>query len=454
MSLATMSQTQGSHSLGFSVYTNVSTLLSTVKPYYAKANSGDLLIDDEFDGSNPRAYLNYYSKAQTFSRLIMANNYSELTSLTLSPYVNDVALAKSYNFTSRDYIAYDIEDWSLTPLLEQNAEALYTQLACTFVHAAGYKFALTPEIDVPGWGQFSQISWGCVDLVDLQEQFLTGSTSALIRNVTQLISVAKGANPNLDVFVQLDMQAGSQALLESDILAMSMISGVNGVIIQDLCASSSCNSELATLINYTTSINSSAQSNPLPTSGALQLPTSVPMTTTKSSSIVSVSGSGFTPSTIVNLGYTSNFPPNADAIMSATTSSSGSWSGTFTAPWAAGSYKMIAIDAKGVSGTATLVVTSGSGGAAATIQIPKTAPSSSARNVKVTVSGSGFTPGAHVNFGYAANFPPTSGAIVGTTVSSTGTWSATFTAPWNAGSYKMTALDAKGVSASATLVVT
>ena len=84
------------------------------------------------------------------------------------------------NFTKNDYLGYDAEDWALTPKAEQNNQANYTRLACNYVHAAGYKFAYTPEVDVPGWGQFARINWTCVDMLDLQEQFNSGNTNSLI----------------------------------------------------------------------------------------------------------------------------------------------------------------------------------------------------------------------------------------------------------------------------------
>ena len=182
--------------------------------------------------------------------MILANNVSWLTSQTLGE-------AKQFNFGSSDYIDYDSEDWSLTPASEQAGMVQYTQQACNDVHAAGYKFAFSPEIDVPGWyglTQFSAINWTCVNFLDLQEQANSGSTSTLIKNVTTLLSESKAKNPNLVVFVQLDQAAGSVAVLESDILAMSQISGVDGVIIQDLSTSQSSNSTLETLVNYTKSM--------------------------------------------------------------------------------------------------------------------------------------------------------------------------------------------------------
>jgi hypothetical protein len=75
-----------------------------------------------------------------------------------------------------------------------------------------------------------------------------------------------------------------------------------------------------------------------------------------------------------------------------------------------------------------------------------------AGTVKIKVSGTGFTPGSLVNFGYTP-IPPYQNAIIAPTANSTGGWSGTFSAPWSAGSYSVVAIDSKGISATATLVV-
>jgi len=510
-SAATVSQTtaaiakgaaSGLDTFGFSIYTNLSTLLGQFKLYYPTANAADLLMDDAYN-SPPRPYIGYYNHPQAFPRLILANNYSELTSTTSSPYVNDVALAKTYNFSSSDYIAYDSEDWSLTPASEQKSIVQYTQMSCNYVHAAGYKFAFTPEIDVPGWyslTSWSNFNWTCINFLDLQEQYLSSNPTAMAKNVTQLVAIAKGDNPNLVVFVQIDMAGDSvsapQAELESDILALSKVSGVNGVIIQDLCSSTSCNNELTTLIDYIGSVSANsgsttstqAASTTIQTTSttitttipqkspvmkpnpALILPTSVQASGSSGNVNVKVFGSGFTPGDLVNFGYTP-MPPYTNSLMATTVNSTGGWSGTFTAPWTTGTYAMVAIDANGTSATATLAVTGSTITTAITstatttsstttitsgprIILPaSTSPSSASENIGIKVSGTGFTPGAVVNFGYTP-LPPYKNALIAPIANSTGGWSGTFTAPWTAGTYTMVAVDSKGVSATSTLVVT
>ena len=239
------------HSLGFSVYINNNNYIKVFKPLYVNATANDLLVDDAYNPNTivERGFLNYYNKPQAFPRLILDNNYSELTSTGLLLWQNNVDLARLYNFSSKDYIGYDSEDWNLTPIKEQENQANYTQLACNYVHANGYSFAFTPELDVPGWGQFDKINWTCINLLVLQEQFLTNDSAQLSKNVTGLLAISKGRNPNLIVYVQLDMNVSLPAMT-TDINDLAQIPGINGIMIQDSCYTYSCNNTLDTEVNY------------------------------------------------------------------------------------------------------------------------------------------------------------------------------------------------------------
>lgn len=302
------------HTLGYSIYTNES-LLTTYKGIYTNANSSDVLIDDVYN-KPPRIYLDFWNEPEIFPRMILANNYTELTSGDNNPYINDVPLARAYNFTSSDYIAYDSEDWTLTPSIEQVDQAYYTGLSCNFVHNAGYRFAFTPEIDVPRWGQFPLVNWSCVDFLDLQEQFLTQSPTLLADNVTAELANSKGKNPNLIVFVQLEMNV-STATLEQDISDLSNIQGVNGVMLQDLCKTNSCNNTLVSLIDYTKSQgitdNSTISTTTVSTTSTTTIDTTTSLHTTSTTIVgttsttatsLSTSSSSYITSTILQIGNT------------------------------------------------------------------------------------------------------------------------------------------------------
>ena len=83
--------------LGFSIYTGLSNLLPSFKSAYANANSSSLLIDDNYN-TPPRAYMAYWNHPQSFGRMVIANNYTTLTSNGFSLYNNNVAFAKAMQF--------------------------------------------------------------------------------------------------------------------------------------------------------------------------------------------------------------------------------------------------------------------------------------------------------------------------------------------------------------------
>jgi hypothetical protein len=187
------------------------------------------LIDDSY---NPqyRAYVSYWGSPQSFPRLLTADNYSQVVSTLLGVGdASDLALAKQYNFGSNDYFAYDDEGWSKTPTWEQNDQAYWVTEFCNAVHDAGYKCGWTPQLG--GWageGQWESINWGDVDYVELQEQGRSGDASSLVQNVTHLVNIARNGNPNIVIFVDLDMNYGVSDLT-ADIQALSQVPGITGI---------------------------------------------------------------------------------------------------------------------------------------------------------------------------------------------------------------------------------
>ena len=238
------------HPIGFGVYAVNSTLLPQFKTYYANATSNDILIDDAYSPVL-RGYLKYWNVPEVFGRMVLDNNYSTLISTRTDGYEGNIGLAREYNFGKNDYVGLDDENWNYTPIYEQLNQSFYVQQSCTAVHNAGYKFAYTPELDGNTGSQIAEINWSCVDFFDMQEQALSNNTAQLARNVSYLLSLSKGKNRNLTVFVQLDMNA-NETNMKKDISALSGIPGVNGVILQYICDPGICNtSTLTSLVNYT-----------------------------------------------------------------------------------------------------------------------------------------------------------------------------------------------------------
>lgn len=242
-----------SSTLGFSIYTTSSTYLSLYKGFYSNAGAQDVLIDDSYN-PNYRYYLQYWNNPQTFPRMILGNNYTQITSTSVDGFSN-IGLAKEYNFGSSDYIVYDAENWVKTPSWEQDDQSYWVNEICNSIHAAGYKCGWTPQLGGgPGAGQFESINWANVDYVGLLEQGRSSVTQQLIQNVTHLAGIAISGNPNIKVWVDLDISpnpVGAPATLqelEADISALGNVRGVDGVTL--VCQPTCNTTEMTTLVNY------------------------------------------------------------------------------------------------------------------------------------------------------------------------------------------------------------
>ena len=236
-------------------------------------------------------------------------------------------------------------------------------------------------------------------------------------------------------------------------IAISMLANNGGTVFEETHYSAPIKvvnvSSTSTITTSTTTSTTSVPSTTTITAIGL-LPRDTLPSGVSGNTKVEVGGEGFTPGAHVNFGYASDFPPNTNAIAATYANSNGSWIMNFSAPWELGDYKMIAIDSKGVSATATLIV---SGPTPFITFSFNGKPSNSLGNNKVLVSGYNFTPNTLVNLGYFANFPPYTNAIFATTTDSTGSWTGSFSAPWNTGSYRMLAIDSHGINATNILYV-
>ncbi|HML01056.1 MAG TPA: fibronectin type III domain-containing protein, partial [Acidimicrobiales bacterium] len=170
-------------------------------------------------------------------------------------------------------------------------------------------------------------------------------------------------------------------------------------------------------------------------------PTSGPVGTS-----VTISGTGYTSGTTINQSSGVTFD-GTDVTLNAsqTVSSNGTWTATFTVPnVSVGDQTVTASDSSGVSTSTTFDVD------AITLS-----PASGPVGTSVTISGAGYTPGATISQNTGVTFAGTDVTLnAAQTVSSSGTWTATFTVP-NAskGAETVTATDSDSVSASTSFTV-
>ncbi|HMK62336.1 MAG TPA: IPT/TIG domain-containing protein, partial [Acidimicrobiales bacterium] len=172
-------------------------------------------------------------------------------------------------------------------------------------------------------------------------------------------------------------------------------------------------------------------------------PTSGPVGTS-----VTVSGTGYTAGGTINhsSGVTIDGTNVSIGASNVTVGANGTWSASFTVPSVPyGAQTVTATDSSSVWASTVFDV------AAITLS-----PTSGTVGTSVTISGSGFTPGGTISQTTGVTFGGSDVTLnASQTVSSTGTWSATFTVP-NAshGSQAVTATDSSGVSTSTTFSVT
>jgi len=130
-------------------------------------------------------------------------------------------------------IMYDNEDWSLTPIDEQEHPALYEKLAANLVHGAGLLFISAPALDLvkvvdPGCSPF----WQCylnlglaaggaryADIFDIQAQSLENNTAKYANFVQLATAQARHANPRVMVLAGLSTDPNGRTTTESAILA-------------------------------------------------------------------------------------------------------------------------------------------------------------------------------------------------------------------------------------------
>jgi len=213
--------------------------------YYKNIYQGSMLIDDVYGKTIFRNF------PQPFVKAIIGDNESVIQQ-------QEIRTATFFNFTSRDYIFFDVENWDKTPQSEQNNIPTSLADVCGAIHQAGYLCAFTPETDrgsVYITSQFPEVDWKDVDLLNVQAQPFTGQGSVLSRTVNSVLANSLAYNPNLQTYVQLDMNTSNQTL-DSQISNISHIPGVEGIqftYIPDFCQPYCNRATLEAALNYTSS---------------------------------------------------------------------------------------------------------------------------------------------------------------------------------------------------------
>ena len=138
-------------------------------------------------------------------------------------------------------IVYDLEDWSFSPLSEQQNPVASTSAAATLVHQAGLALIATPATDLvntldPGATNKSAayLSLGIpaaaqdADVFEIQAQGLELSIASYASFVTAAAQAARTANPKVIVLAGLSTNPNGQQVTAQDLYAA--VQATSGVV--------------------------------------------------------------------------------------------------------------------------------------------------------------------------------------------------------------------------------
>jgi hypothetical protein len=121
-----------------------------------------------------------------------------------------------------DLVAYDSEHWANTPAAEQNNLVQVIQQAAEMAHSHQLEFVWIPDRSYAQ--QYIQQAAPYVDMIGLQAQKLQADPQAFKNWVEEMITLAKAANPQVKILVQVgatqgpaDQMLSALQTVESDI---------------------------------------------------------------------------------------------------------------------------------------------------------------------------------------------------------------------------------------------
>jgi hypothetical protein len=159
--------------------------------------------------------------------------FPEQKKILLGASVNEIsrinsALARSHHFTSDDIIAYDIENWSSTPAIEQQDAARAISDASGIVHKAGYEFGVTPDQKIL-FDWYEKIDWSQIDFLALQFQRIANNNDELRNYVRIMTEYVRSQNSDIEIFLQISFRHSNPDGMKSAIMNVADL--VDGVII-------------------------------------------------------------------------------------------------------------------------------------------------------------------------------------------------------------------------------
>lgn len=186
------------------------------------------------------------------------------TKVMYGPSLDDLKTAISTASTlsnKPNMIVYDIEHWPLTPDSEKADPAASISQAADLVHAAGYKFGVTPDRQYL-LSLYLSIDYSKVDTIIMQMQKVAFDTSSLTANVKAISDYAKSKNPAVQVMLQYSLQYSKpDDIISTTSLIRDKIDGISIIYFTDPSGScATCN--IASLESVLTSLGGSTPVKP------------------------------------------------------------------------------------------------------------------------------------------------------------------------------------------------
>jgi hypothetical protein len=182
------------------------------------------------------AYLELVQKYQTNPNDIVANSvqnfahYPNASSILFSSSlqgITNIIQTETSNYKI-DFVAYDVEHWTNTPIAEQNDPIGSINKGADLVHNAGLKFAIAPDRQFL-LANYKNIDWTRIDLVNLQLQTLANDPVTYSQYAQSIVSVIKSQNPKTEIFIQVSFTKSNTTQIINAIESVKNI--VDGIYI-------------------------------------------------------------------------------------------------------------------------------------------------------------------------------------------------------------------------------
>lgn len=108
-------------------------------------------------------------------------------------------------FDNVSHIVYDIENWDKTTRLEKENPVIAISNGSRIVHAAGFKYGITP--DAPTLlNNYKEINWTEIDFLGMQLQRFSDNVTEYSNYAKQISDYVRSQNPDIEIFAQVSFR--------------------------------------------------------------------------------------------------------------------------------------------------------------------------------------------------------------------------------------------------------